>query len=248
MLRSYDAGYPQLRKAGQLHRQQYPCPSRFEPQLPSKTSKCPTSPVSEISPKPLKMAPTDIPAFTTTQLSLLSAELAAEVDESSLLVSSTSPAALQRAGFALTNLTLASQRTGLGGKTVITLEPDSATASGTTKDGAARLPEHGIRVGDIVSVQELGSGAAKKKEKSEIAGRSVSGVVLKIAEGAVGVALDKEDAEVPSAGRLWLCVSMCILISKKIADVRVESSWRMMSLIGGTISLPDDGDCETNGI
>ena len=74
----------------------------------------------------------DIPSFATTQLALLEAELQSELLETSSLISNTSPAALQRAGLGITNLTLTSQRTGLGGKTVVELGPDSATAS---KDG-----------------------------------------------------------------------------------------------------------------
>jgi len=71
----------------------------------------------------------DIPAFAATQLALLDAELQSEVTETSNLITSTTPTALQRAGLAVTNLTLTSQRTGLGGKTVVELGPDSATAS-----------------------------------------------------------------------------------------------------------------------
>src|ERR1700733_8121397 len=106
------------------------------------------------------MAPTDISTFAQTQLTLLKAELDAELAESSLLTSSLSPAALQRAGAALVNLTVSSTRTGLGGKTVVELEPDSATGG--------QLPEHGLRVGDIVKVMEMASGSAKKKERSEV--------------------------------------------------------------------------------
>jgi DNA polymerase alpha-associated DNA helicase A len=47
----------------------------------------------------------DIPTFASTQLSLLERELAAEIAESAALVSLHSPAALQRAGVALTNRT-----------------------------------------------------------------------------------------------------------------------------------------------
>ena len=82
----------------------------------------------------------DIPSFAATQLALLEAELQSELSETSSLISNTSPAALQRAGLAITNLSISSQRTGLGGKTVVELGPDSATAS---KDG--ELAEHGVR-------------------------------------------------------------------------------------------------------
>jgi len=72
----------------------------------------------------------DVPAFAATQLALLEAELQSELAETSSLITNTSPTALQRAGLAITNLTLVSQRTGLGGKTVVELGPDSATSNG----------------------------------------------------------------------------------------------------------------------
>jgi hypothetical protein len=94
----------------------------------------------------------DIPSFAATQLALLEAELQSELSETSSLISNTSPAALQKAGLAITNLSLSSQRTGLGGKTVVELGPDSATAS---KDG--ELAEHGVRT---VSPNFLGASIA----------------------------------------------------------------------------------------
>ena len=79
--------------------------------------------------------PVDIPAFAATQLELLAAELQAEVAHTAETVGGHTPAALQRAGLALTNLTVAGQRTGMGGRTVLTLEVDAATggAKGPSK-------------------------------------------------------------------------------------------------------------------
>jgi len=74
--------------------------------------------------------PMDVPSFCTTQLALLEAELQSELSETSSLISNTSPTALQRAGLAITNLSLVSQRTGLGGKTVVELGVDSAFSKG----------------------------------------------------------------------------------------------------------------------
>ncbi|EKG20325.1 ATPase AAA+ type core [Macrophomina phaseolina MS6] len=141
---------------------------------------------------------TDIPTFAATQLSLLDAELQAELAETSLLLSAHPPQTLQRAGLAILNLQIASQRTGLGGKTVVELELDPAV-----KGAGAELPEHGIRTGDIVGVQEQPAGSARKKEKSELKKNGVDGVVLKVNATAVSVALDKEDVDVPQ-GKLWL--------------------------------------------
>lgn len=142
------------------------------------------------------MASTDIPAFATAQLSLLDAELQAEVAETSTLLSQSSPTSLQRAGLAILNLVVSSQRTGLGGKTVVDLELDPAVGGGD-------LPEHGIRTGDIVSVQEQPSGSAKKKEKSDLQSKGAEGVVVKVAGSHVAVALGREDGDVPG-GKLWV--------------------------------------------
>ena len=147
----------------------------------------------------------DIPSFCTTQLSLLDAELQSELSETSSLVSNTSPTSLQRAGIAITNLVLSSQRTGLGGKTVVELTPDSATSSKKSKDGdGGELPEHGIRTGDIVVVSEQPAGSAKKKEVRELEEKGSRGVVTKVQRTAVWVALDGEEDDVPGGERMWI--------------------------------------------
>src|SRR4051794_14825402 len=99
--------------------------------------------------KPPSISPS---AFATAQLSLLLSEQNAEVEETTLLLSNSPPTVLARAGLAILNLTLSSQRTGLGGKTVVELTLDSAVGGGD-------LPEHGIRTGDIVRVAEQPSGS-----------------------------------------------------------------------------------------
>ena len=143
----------------------------------------------------------DVPSFATTQLAILEAELQSELSETSSLISASSPTALQRAGVAITNLSLSSQRTGLGGKTVVELSPDSATASA---DG--ELPEHGIRTGDIVVVAEQPAGSAKKREIKELEAKGSRGVVTRVGRNAVWVALDGEDdyGVVENAKRLWV--------------------------------------------
>lgn len=182
------------------------------------------------------LEPTDIPAFASSQLTLLDAELQAELSETNALLSSHTPSALSRAGLAILNLNVSSIRTGLGGKTVVELGLDSAVvAKGEKPD----IPEHGIRVGDIVGVQEQPSGSAKKAEKRESVKKGAEGVVLRIRRENIEVVLDKEDADVPSGGRLWMLVRlilggcgcawelMCLL----------ESSWRTTLLTRGTSEL-----------
>jgi DNA polymerase alpha-associated DNA helicase A len=157
---------------------------------------------------PLK--PIDVPSFATTQLALLDAELQSEVTETTLLLSNSSPNILARAGLAITNLALASLRTGLGGKTVVELVPDPAVANASAS--STELPEHGIRVGDIVAVAEQpAAGSVRRRgagrESQQERGRH-GGVVVRVARAAVAVALDDRDEAsndnaVP-AGRLWL--------------------------------------------
>lgn len=143
--------------------------------------------------------PIDIPSFCTTQLALLDQELQSELSESSALISHTSPTSLQRAGLAITNLVLSSLRTGLGGKTVVELSPDAATAA---KDD--ELPEHGIRTGDIVVVSEQPAGSAKKREVRELEEKGCRGVATKVVRGSVSVALDGEEDDVSAGKRLWV--------------------------------------------
>lgn len=144
------------------------------------------------------MATTDVSAFATRQLSLLDNELKAELAETQLLTSTHAPTTLQRAGLAVLNLTVSSQRTGFGGKTLLELGLDPAV-------GGGELVEHGLRVGDICAVAEQPRGAERKKDREGMEKRGVEGVVTKVQKESLTVALDKEDADVPG-GKLWLYV------------------------------------------
>lgn len=157
--------------------------------------------------------PTDIPSFAATQLSLLDAELKAELSETNALLSSHTPTALSRAGLAILNLNVSSIRTGLGGKTVVELGLDSAVVA---KGDKADIPEHGIRVGDIVALQEQPAGSAKKTEKRELAVKGVEGVVLRVKRENIEIILDKEDADAPTGGKLWLSVTITFLVQARI--------------------------------
>ncbi|KAL8829106.1 MAG: hypothetical protein Q9191_002209 [Dirinaria sp. TL-2023a] len=144
-------------------------------------------------------APVDIPSFATDQLSLLSAELAAETASTADLLASTSPAALSRAGLAILNLNVSSQRTGLGGKTVLELEQDHAIGN------AGEIGEHSIRTGDIVRVGQQPKGNEKKKEKSSLEGKGVDGVVVRVNQQSLQVALDNQEDDIEGfGGRLWV--------------------------------------------
>lgn len=154
------------------------------------------------------MSPLSIPSFASTQLALLSTELSAELASSAALIANHTPTALQRAGLALTNLVVSSRRTGLGGRTVLELELDAAVSSATTADGAAELPEHGLRTGDIVLVSEQPAGSAKKREVKDLEKKGARGVITRVRRETVGVALDEgrdgEERDVEFGGRLWI--------------------------------------------
>ncbi|KAJ9630899.1 hypothetical protein H2203_001426 [Taxawa tesnikishii (nom. ined.)] len=158
------------------------------------------------------MKAVDVPTFATSQLSLLSDELEAETEETALLTSTHAPSTLARAGLAILNLSVSSQRTGLGGKTLLDLELDPAVA-GASKE----LPEHGIRVGDIVGVAEQPKGAERKKEREGLEKKGVTGVVVKVQKESVVVALDKEDVDVPG-GKLWLWVVRLLDVTGELSS------------------------------
>ncbi|OAA32675.1 DNA-binding protein SMUBP-2 [Moelleriella libera RCEF 2490] len=142
--------------------------------------------------------PVDVPSFASTQLALLARELRSEVDETTQLISSHSPIGLQRAGLAITNLLISSQRTGLGGKTLLELTPDRATCS------TGELPEHGIRTGDIVLLAEQPAGSARKREVKDLERKGCRGVMTRVHRGSAQVALDDGREEVAFAGKVWL--------------------------------------------
>ncbi|MCJ1317025.1 hypothetical protein MMC15_002346 [Xylographa vitiligo] len=147
----------------------------------------------------MRSQPIDIPTFATHQLALLDAELAAETASTTTLLASTSPSTLSRAGLALLNLVISSQRTGLGGKTVLELEQDPAIGNN------GEIGEHGIRVGDIVRVGEQPKGNERKKEKAGMEGRGVQGVVVRVGVKGVQVALGREEDEAEGlGGRVWV--------------------------------------------
>ncbi|KAH0366239.1 DNA helicase, partial [Aureobasidium melanogenum] len=144
------------------------------------------------------MAPIDIPDFADKQLKLLAAELNAELEETALLTATHAPSTLARAGLAVLNLSVSAQRTGLGGKSLIELSLDPAIAGTETQ-----LPEHGLRVGDIVGVSEQPKGAEKKKERQDMEKKQIQGVVVKVLREIIVVALDKDEVDIPG-GKLWL--------------------------------------------
>ncbi|CAK7229322.1 hypothetical protein SBRCBS47491_007206 [Sporothrix bragantina] len=170
-------------------------------------------------------APVDVPAFAAKQLELLAAELQSEIAQTAETVGGHTPAALQRAGVALINLVVGGRRTGMGGRTVLTLEGDAATAS------SDELPEHGLRTGDVVLVAEQPGGSAKKREMRDLEKRGVHGVVTRVRRTALEVAVDDDKSENSEEnvdtllqqssgnGRVWLLKLADEVTHKRMATV-----------------------------
>lgn len=167
--------------------------------------------------------PVDIHAFAGTQLALLDQELQSEVLETSSLIANHSPTGLQRAGMALTNLVVSAQRTGLGGRTVLHLGPDTATA----RSGDDELPEHGLRTGDIVLVAEQPAGSAKKREVKELERKGARAVVTKVQRTFVAVALDDGKEEAAFAGRVWAVKLADEVTHRRYESLFFISGWAM---------------------
>ncbi|KAB8071795.1 P-loop containing nucleoside triphosphate hydrolase protein [Aspergillus leporis] len=173
--------------------------------------------------------PIPIPLFAETQQQLLLQEHEAEVSSSTLAstAASVSPSTrrtLQATGYALTGLVLSQCRTGLGGRVVGEFGADAAIATKNAdvdngKNGEPQLGTHGIRVGDVVRVNEIG-GAGKKVGKEKDKGgkdatKGPEGVVTRVGERGVWVAFgqrgggarSKEDDEAIEelwGKKLWL--------------------------------------------
>ena len=141
----------------------------------------------------------DISAFAAAQISLLDSELAAEVASTTNLFASNSPKALSRAGIAIINLHVMSQRTGLGGKTIIELEQDHAIGN------AGEIGDHGVRVGDIVRIGKQPKGNEKKKEKLSAEDKGLEGVIVRVGHKGVQIALGKDEDNFEGlGGKLWV--------------------------------------------
>ncbi|KAJ0427073.1 P-loop containing nucleoside triphosphate hydrolase protein [Aspergillus carlsbadensis] len=211
---------------------------------------------------PLTTTPISIPLFAETQQALLLKEHEAEVSSSKLAsTASASPSTrrtLQATGYALTGIILSQYRTGLGGRLVGEFVADAAVLSSSGKknggddarvsaSGKVRLGVHGIRVGDIVRVNEVGGSGAKKVGKEKGKGGDESkrpeGVVTKVGESSVWVAFGqrggsgrpKEDDEAVEelwGKKLWLYVVPVIVVIKLANDVTYRRMNQTMEKMG----------------
>ncbi|XP_045870917.1 DNA-binding protein SMUBP-2 [Meles meles] len=117
------------------------------------------------------MASAAVESFVTKQLDLLELERDAEVEERRSWQENISPKELQSRGVCLLKLQVSSQRTGLYGRLLVTLEPRRCVA-------AAALPSNSFTSGDIVGLYDEGSQLA-------------TGILTRITQRSVTVAFDE---------------------------------------------------------
>ncbi|EEP75458.1 DNA helicase [Uncinocarpus reesii 1704] len=228
------------------------------------------------------MRPLSIPTFAQSQQQLLLAEHDAEIASSALSLSSggtnaglsfVSPAtrrALQAAGHALTGLVLVNCRTGMGGREVGEFGVDSALKSAKGKKvgdmgdngdaGRDSLPAHGIRVGDVVRVEPIASGArggvgskagkAKVGKDDDKTTKGLEGVVTRVGERSVWIAFDdrgrpgKQDDEGADSlwgQKLWLVKLANDITHRRMEKMTESDHTRFMQVLFGhtTPSSPD---------
>ncbi|KAJ2690352.1 hypothetical protein IWW39_000751 [Coemansia spiralis] len=131
---------------------------------------------------------TVVSEFTKTHLELVENERNYEVEQSQALISGLVPTHLQRLGFALVGLRVTNTRTGLGGKTMMTLE---AAVVGEP------LPPTSLRSGDIVGLCAPGSHKPSKQAEKKDPAAQLSGVVTLVSESKIVVAVGGDDGEIP---------------------------------------------------
>lgn len=145
----------------------------------------------------------DLEDFAKGQIAFISAERDLEAADAQAASVNFSRKELERRGLAVTNLEISGSRSGFGGKTLVELEHAAAT-QGSGKDVRSYFTGI-IRAGDIVRIEEQPAGSTKKAALTEARRNGAEGVVSKVSDDKLTVALNHEDAEVPSTnGRVWI--------------------------------------------
>ncbi|KAL9554296.1 hypothetical protein MBANPS3_002874 [Mucor bainieri] len=124
--------------------------------------------------------------FIAHQIQLVETERKIDVEDTQKLLSAYAPIQLQRRGVALVGLKVTGMRTGLGGKSLIDLELANPSILPPI------FPAHKITTGDIVGLDEY-----KKDKPSQQVGKW-SGVVLRVTDARITVALQEMEEELPT--------------------------------------------------
>ncbi|KAK0221000.1 P-loop containing nucleoside triphosphate hydrolase protein [Armillaria nabsnona] len=136
----------------------------------------------------------DLAAFIERQRLLLAQERSAEIQRSSLLLSNCGPKLLEQKGLSLAGLGVVVVNVGLGGKTLVELERPTAYHTSPI------FPPHTFRPGDLARIEtNVTANSAQKKPKKSVASSEtqsseVEGVVYKISDTRIVIAVDPSDS------------------------------------------------------
>ncbi|KAG0203993.1 hypothetical protein BGX28_003921 [Mortierella sp. GBA30] len=124
----------------------------------------------------------DPDSFFAHQERLVQAERDFEVLEIQRVFEACTPAQLAKKGLAVLGLTVVGMKTGAGGKSLVDLELSNATTT------SPALPAHKLRVGDIVALEEHGTGSKGKPMKAGWKPK-LDGVVFRVTETTIVIAI-----------------------------------------------------------
>ncbi|TDL24612.1 P-loop containing nucleoside triphosphate hydrolase protein [Rickenella mellea] len=146
-------------------------------------------------------------SFIQRHRTLLEREREAEIEQTSLLLSNCSLKLLEQKGLALSALGVVGVNVGLGGKSLVALERPSAYHT------SPQFPPHTFRPGDLARVEghskvaAVGKNTKRNSTKSAKSDGGVTGVVYKLSDTRIVIAIDQKDndddiAELPEHCRL----------------------------------------------
>lgn len=161
-----------------------------------------------------------------TLINALQTEKRVDVDEVLSELETLSPKKLASKGLALLNLVVTSMRTGLGGKIILNLEPDSAIYGSDNP----KLDSSEIRTGDIVRLCSSVKGSSAKGTDENSQG--IETVVLKNTTKAVSIAVDEkfESKMMDLAGRVWI-----VKLANVVTYKRMDETLKSIARIQGTL-------------
>jgi len=175
-------------------------------------------------------------AFVDRHLSLLSKERDADVEKTSLVFSKCSPKLLEQKGLALNGLSIVSIGVGLGNKTLVELERPAAYHSITV------FPTHTFRPGDLASIEESIASTGKSKKSTRPTNTSVrdkrkssvEGVVYKVAESRIIIAIDSTRSDLADFDFPERC--RIIKLANSITYDRMENALKQLKKMIATPS------------
>ncbi|KAG7817540.1 hypothetical protein KL928_003439 [Ogataea angusta] len=175
-------------------------------------------------------------------LECLAVERQESFEQTSELLSRSSPKSLSANGLAVLNLSISNVRTGVGGKQIVELVPHSSIAG---KENAA-IQTGDLKIGDIVKMDKYGSDVNTKKLKNsskrkdvddaEETSVQIDGVVVLVGERQINIALNYDSMTAEGAkteekvyslynsdAKIWL-----VQVDNEITYNRMESTMRKL--------------------